>query len=238
MIAHEVANGNGYAPHAPFTGLGGHVFGVYVALVTDVQDPDGLGRVRIRLPWTTDPDGAAYEIWARVATLMAGANRGTWFIPEPDDEVLVANENGDPRAPIVIGALWNGVDTPPEQMDSDNNRRSITSRSGTRVTFDDTDGAVQFTVETPGGQTITCTDTPATLELSDSNGNRILMDAAGITLSTNGNVTINATMLKASASLVTVDAGMSRFSGVVQSDTNITNTTVSTTYTPGAGNIW
>ena len=222
----------------PITGQGGAFYGVYMALVTDVQDPDGLGRVRVRLPWATDPDGDAYEIWARLATMMAGSNRGSWFIPEPDDEVLIAFEGGDPRSPIVIGALWNGVDSPPEQMDDNNNIRSITSRSGIRVAFDDSDGGVQFTVETPGGQKIVCSDTPASMELSDSNGNRMMMDASGITLDTGANVTINATMLKVSASMVTVDAGMSRFSGVVQSDTNITNTTVSATYTPGAGNIW
>jgi len=222
----------------PITGHGGAFYGVYMALVTDVQDPDGLGRVRVRLPWATDPDGDAYEIWARLATMMAGSNRGSWFIPEPDDEVLIAFEGGDPRSPIVIGALWNGVDSPPEQMDDNNNIRSITSRSGIRVAFDDSDGGVQFTIETPGGQKVVCSDTPASMELSDSNGNRIMMDASGITLDTGANVTINATMLKVSASMVTVDAGMSRFSGVVQSDTNITNTTVSATYTPGAGNIW
>lgn len=229
---------NSFMPAQPMTGQGGHFYGVYTALVTDVQDPDGQGRVRLRLPWVTDPDGAAYETWARLATMMAGAERGTWFVPEPDDEVLVAFEAGDPRAPIVVGALWNGVDSPPQEMDSNNNIRSITSRSGIRVTFDDTDGGVRFSVETPGGQKIVCADSPASLDLSDSNGNQVTLDSAGITLNTGMNVTINATMLKVSASMVTVDAGMSRFSGVVQSDTNITNTTVSATYTPGAGNIW
>jgi uncharacterized protein involved in type VI secretion and phage assembly len=190
------------------------------------------------LPWATDPDGDAYEIWARVATLMAGANRGSWFIPEPNDEVLIASEGGHPDSPVVLGALWNGVDTPPEQMDSNNNIRSITSRSGIRVTFDDTDGGVQFTIETPGGQQIVCSDTPAQIDITDSNGNQVKMDASGILLSTGMNVTIEATLLKVSASMVTVDAAMSRFSGVVQSDTNITNTTISATYTPGAGNIW
>lgn len=227
-----------FLPPQPVTGQGGHFYGVYTALVTDVQDPDGQGRVRLRLPWTTDPDGHPYEIWARLATMMAGNNRGTWFIPEPEDEVLVAFEGGDPRAPIVVGALWNGVDSPPEQMDNDNNIRSITSRSGIRVTFDDTDGGVQFTVETPGGQKIVCADTPASIDMTDSNGNQVKLDSAGITLSTGMNVTIDATLLKVSASMVTVDSGMSRFSGVVQSDTNITNTTVSATYCPGAGNIW
>jgi uncharacterized protein involved in type VI secretion and phage assembly len=228
----------GFLPTPPLSGEGGPYYGVYVGLVTDVQDPNGQGRVRVRLPWTTDPAGDPFELWARVATLMAGVDRGTWFIPEQEDEVILAFEGGCPWSPIVVGAVWNGVDNPPESMDRNNNIRSITSRSGIKVTFDDSDGAVQFKVETPGGQTITCQDTPASIELSDANGNQVTLETSGITLTTSTNVTINATTLKVSASMVTVDAGMSKFSGVVQSDTNITNTTVSTTYTPGAGNIW
>jgi uncharacterized protein involved in type VI secretion and phage assembly len=139
--------------------------------VTDVQDPDGQGRVRVRLPWVSDPDGQLYETWARLATPMAGAGRGVWLIPEPDDEVIVGFVGGDRSQPIVLGATWNGRDSPPETMDADNNIRSITSRSGIRLTFDDTDGAVSVTVETPGGQVITCTDSPATIELRDSGGN-------------------------------------------------------------------
>lgn len=227
-----------FLPTPPLSGTGGLYYGVYVGLVTDVQDPNGQGRVRIRLPWTTDPDGDPFEIWARVATMMAGGDRGTWFIPEPNDEVILAFEGGSPWSPIILGAVWNGVDQPPESMDSNNNIRSITSRSGIRVSFDDTDGGVAFTVETPGGQTVKCSDTPATIDVSDSNGNQVTLDASGILLSTGSKVTINATLLEVSASMVTVNAGMSRFSGVVQSDTNITNTTVSATYTPGAGNIW
>lgn len=229
---------SGFLPIPPLSGEGGPYYGVYVGLVTDVQDPNGQGRVRVRLPWTTDPEGDPFEIWARVATLMAGSDRGTWFIPEPDDEVILAFEGGCVWSPIVVGALWNGVDTPPEVMDNNNNIRSITSRSGIKVSFDDTDAAVQFTLETPGGQKVVCADTPASIDMTDSNGNQVTLDASGITLSTSANVTINATMLKVAASMVTVDAGMSKFSGVVQSDTNITNTTISATYTPGAGNIW
>jgi uncharacterized protein involved in type VI secretion and phage assembly len=91
--------------------------------------------VQVNLPWVTDAEANAYAPWARIATLMAGQQRGAWFIPEPEDEVLVAFEAGDPRRPIVVGALWNGVDVPPERMDRNNNIRSITSRSGIRVTI-------------------------------------------------------------------------------------------------------
>ena len=82
------------------------LYGVYPAIVTDVQDPDSQGRVQIRLPFVEESDGGSALAWARLATLMAGADRGTWFIPEVDDEVLVAFTAGDPRRPVVIGGNY------------------------------------------------------------------------------------------------------------------------------------
>jgi len=221
-------------------GPGGLFYGVYPALVTDVVDPDNQGRVRIRLPWAPDPDGARYETWARIATLMAGNNRGTWFIPDVDDEVLVAFEAGNPRRPYVVGALWNGSDAPPEQMDGagDNNLKTILSRQGVRITFDDTTGAVKLRLETPGGHSVVLDDGARSIQAQDSNGNSIKLEAAGITVTAVAKVTINASTAEINAGMVTVNAGMSQFSGVVQCSTLITNAVVSASYTPGAGNIW
>ena len=215
-------------------------YGVYPALVTDLRDPDAIGRVRVRLPWSPDADGGSYDIWARIATLMAGNNRGSWFIPDVDDEVLVAFEGGDPRRPYVVGALWNGTDAPPESMDGagNNEKRVIRSRNGVKLTFDDTDGQEQLIVETPGGQKLTLKDGAGSIEAVDSNGNSVKLDSSGVTVNTSANVTIQASQVKVSASMVNVDAGMSKFSGVVKADTVITNSVVSSSYTPGAGNIW
>src|SRR5690349_5349415 len=130
------------------TGPGGLFYGVYPATVKDLQDPDNQGRVKIRLPWSPDTGSESYEVWARVATMMGGKDRGTWFIPDVDDEVLVSFEGGNPRRPYVVGGLWNGKDTPPEKMDSDNNLKSIVSRSDIRITMDDTSGAVKLTIKT------------------------------------------------------------------------------------------
>jgi uncharacterized protein involved in type VI secretion and phage assembly len=214
--------------------------GVYVALVTDVRDPDGLGRVRLKLPWAPDSDGGAYEAWARVATLMGGSNRGSWFIPDTGDEVLVAFEAGDPRRPYVLGGLWNGTDAPPEAMDGGgrNTKKVIRSRNGVKITLEDEDGREQLIVETPGGQRITLRDGPGAIEAVDSNGNSLKLETSGVTVSASGSVTVQASQVKVSAGMVTVDAGMSKFSGVVKADTVITNSVVSTSYTPGAGNIW
>lgn len=221
-------------------GLGGRWYGVYPALVSDIADPDRQGRVKITLPWAPDPGGGQYSAWARIATLMGGNNRGSWFIPDVDDEVLVAFEGGDPRCPYVVGALWNGRDTPPESMDGAkrNARKVLRSRNGVKITLDDSDGQEQFVVETPGGQKITLKDGPGSVEIVDSNSNSVKLEASGITVSASAKVTINASVVDVSAGSVSVNAGMSKFSGVVQCDTLISTCVVSTTYTPGAGNIW
>lgn len=217
------------------------LYGVYPALVTDVQDPDAQGRVQVRLPFVEESDGGSALAWARLATLMAGAGRGSWFIPEVDDEVLVAFTAGDPRRPVVIGALWNGVDTPPESMDSANNLRSLTSRSGHVLRFDDSAGAEKVELKTQGGHTFTVDDAAGgTVTLSHSNGATVKMDAAGnIEIDANLRVTVQAPAgLEITAATVTVNAAMSTFSGVVKADTVITNSVVSASYTPGAGNVW
>jgi uncharacterized protein involved in type VI secretion and phage assembly len=112
-------------------------YGITVGIVTNNQDPQGLGRVQVRFPWLSDEHGSH---WARVASPMAGKERGLYFLPEVDDEVLVAFEHGVVEFPYVLGALWNGKDLPPEPSDQQNNRRTIKSRSGHIIRLDDTDG--------------------------------------------------------------------------------------------------
>ncbi|MCO5242444.1 MAG: phage baseplate assembly protein V [Anaerolineae bacterium] len=213
------------------------LYGVYPALVADIDDPDGQGRVKVRLPWLPD-DGGGFSVWARLATLMAGANRGTWFIPDVDDEVLVAFEGGDPRRPYVVGALWNGQDTPPETMDGAGNNfiKSITSRNGVKITLDDNDGQEKMILETPGGQKLTLQDGPGKVEIVD--GNALSADSGGISVVASVKVSVRASTVEVNASMVTVNAAMSKFSGVVQCDTLISNSVISATYSPGAGNIW
>lgn len=116
----------------------GRFYGVTVGLVTNNQDPDKLGRVKVRFPWLSDEEESH---WARVLTPMAGNGRGLYFLPEVDDEVLVAFEHGLMEFPYVLGALWNGKDAPPETNDDgENNIRVIKSRSGHIIGLDDTDG--------------------------------------------------------------------------------------------------
>src|SRR5687768_7153196 len=85
------------------------MYGVVIGIITNNKDPDKLGRVKVKFPWLSDTDES---FWARTATPMAGNQRGMYFLPEVDDEVLVAFEHGDLRFPYIIGALWNGKDKP------------------------------------------------------------------------------------------------------------------------------
>lgn len=222
-------------------GLGGRFYGVYPALVSDINDPDGQGRVKIVLPWAPDAKGSRYEAWARLATMMGGNNRGTWFIPDVNDEVLICFEAGNPRRPYVIGALWNGRDASPESMDGEgkNNLKTIRSRNGVTLTFDDSNGEEKLIMKTPGGQEITLKDGPASVDIHDSNGNAVRMESSGLTVDASAKITINGgSLIEITAGMITVNAAMSRFSGTVQADTVISNSIIGASYTPGAGNIW
>jgi uncharacterized protein involved in type VI secretion and phage assembly len=218
----------------------GRWFGVYPAVVTDVRDPDGQARVKVRLPWSPDAGGSGYEAWARLAVPMAGAGRGVFIVPDVDDEVLAAFEGGDPRRPYVLGSMWNGRDQPPASMDGAgrNNLRVLRSRRGHQISLDDTDGQETLIIETPGGQRITLRDGPGSVQIVDSNGNSVELAAAGITVTASAKVTVNAATAEVTAGTLSVNAGISTFSGVVKADTVITNSVVSASYTPGAGNIW
>ena len=215
--------------------------GVYPAVVRDVQDPDKQGRVRVEFPFLPAQQASAAAPWALLATLMAGNGRGSWFIPEVNDEVLVAFMAGDPRHPVVIGSLWNGEDAAPERMDSNNNLRSITSRSGHKLSFDDSSGSEKVKLITSGGHSLTLDDIGGgTVRLSHSNGAELEIDSSGtILVRANSRVKVEAPAgLQVTAALVKVDAAISTFSGVVKCDALITNSVASASYTPGAGNVW
>jgi len=214
--------------------------GVYPAIVENLKDPDGQGRVLVKLPWSPHARRKQHKAWARLATLMAGNGRGTWFIPEKGDEVLVCFEAGDLRHPFVIGALWKSGDARPETMDQagKNYIKTIRTRSGVTIRIDDRPDKPSLRLETPSAQKIVLEDSPGKVTISDSNGNSVALEASGITVLASAKIILSASLLEISAGAVTVNAGMSRFVGVVQADTVIANSVESASYTPGAGNIW
>ena len=210
-------------------------YGVYRTVVADALDPQQLGRVLVTLPPSiADPP---QQRWARPATLMAGPNRGTWFVPDAGDEVLIAFEGGDLDEPYVVGSLWNASARPPETMDATNSRTTIASRDGVRFSISDAPGADACTIETPGGQRVVVRDGPGTVTIEDANGNEILLDPSGIRIRASARVAIEASEVQVSAGMVTVSAAMTTFAGVVQAQTLIAESVVASSYTPGAGNV-
>jgi uncharacterized protein involved in type VI secretion and phage assembly len=152
----------------------GRIHGVVVGTVKSVDDPNGEGRVLVEFPWM---GGNNQNYWAPVATLMSGNGRGSWFMPEVDDEVLVAFDHEDVNHPYILGFLWNGKDKPPETNshkrllksvqghtilldDSDDGKKvQITSAGGLQITMDDSSGSEKISITTPGGSQITMDDT-------------------------------------------------------------------------------
>lgn len=125
-------------------------YGVTVGIVTNNKDEEGLGRVKVKFPWLSETDES---YWARVLTPMAGKQRGIYFLPEVDDEVLVAFDRGDISSPYILGGLWNGQDRPPESnTDGKNNLRVIKSRSGHQIILDDTENAEKITIRDGTGK--------------------------------------------------------------------------------------
>lgn len=193
---------------------GDRIYGMVIGLVTNNEDPDLMGRVKVRFPWLTDEDESN---WARVLTPMAGNERGIFFLPEVDDEVLVAFEHGDVRFPFVLGALWNGQDKVPEtNEDGENNKRFIKSRSGHLIRLDDTDGEEKIeiidkneknsiiistkdnSITISADADITITSNSGKLEL---NGSSIEMNSQGdVKIDATGNMNLKASAVKAEAS--------------------------------------
>jgi uncharacterized protein involved in type VI secretion and phage assembly len=175
-----------------------YIPGVVIGIVTNNQDPDGMGRIKVRLPALSDTDESN---WARIAAPMAGRDRGVYFLPEIDDEVLVAFEHGNPSFPFILGALWNGQDPPPARNeDGKNDVRVIKSRSGHLIRLTDKFGEETIEIIDMSGKSSLVFDTAKKLvkiessqdiTLSAANGT-IKLDAKAIEIVSSGSVTIEA----------------------------------------------
>ena len=146
-----------------------------------------------------------------MAVPMGGSGRGTYFLPEVDDEVLVAFEHGDVRSPYVVGALWNGKDAPPtNNSDGKNNIRLIHSRSGHLVRLDDTDGDEKIEViDKTGGNKITIKSSDNSMKL-ECTGKMTLHATAGMEITCDADIKIqaNATMDIESTAPMTIKGAM------------------------------
>jgi uncharacterized protein involved in type VI secretion and phage assembly len=148
--------------------------GVVTGIVKDLNDPDGQGRIELQFPWLSE---SVPSSWAPVASALAGKERGAFFMPELDDEVLVAFEHGDFNHPFIVGFLWNGVDTPPETT---NQNRIIKTPGGHQLRFEDKDGAKKVILKSNGGHQVEINDATETITIKTNSGNQfiVLNDAA------------------------------------------------------------
>lgn len=156
-------------------------YGVTIGIVTNNQDEEKLGRVKVKLPQISDTDES---FWARVLTPMAGKEMGFYCLPEVGNEVLVAFDRGDVNFPYILGGLWNGKDKPPDvNEDGKNNKRLMKSRSGHQIILDDTKDAEKIIIQDSSGKN--------TIEI-DSKNNTIKIEVEkDLTIAAKGKVSIS-----------------------------------------------
>ena len=172
----------------PAAGLLPAVSGLQIGIVTVLEnDPDGEDRIKVRLPLIS---AAEEGIWARIATLDAGKERGTFFRPEIGDEVVVGFLNDDPRHPVILGMCHSSAKPAPEPAKDDNHRKGYVSREKMQFTFDDEKKIIAL--ETPGGNKITLSEEDKGIVFEDQNGNKITLDDSGIKIESSKDLTLKA----------------------------------------------
>lgn len=164
-------------------------YGVAEALVTAVDDPQKLGRVKLKFPWF-DPDMETE--WCRVRQFYAGNDYGAFFIPEAGDEVLVAFIHGDMRLPIILGGLYNGQDKPPTFRAKDKDEKMIRTKGGHQIIFDDTSGSEKISIVDAKGENSIVIDTVANSITVKSNKGKLVFEGQGIEINSGIGIDVKA----------------------------------------------
>ncbi|HSM23283.1 MAG TPA: VgrG-related protein [Anaerolineaceae bacterium] len=178
--------------------------GVVTALVTNLEDPDKLGRVQVKFPWLPkDKSAELSSTWARIASIGAGNDRGIFILPEINDEVLVAFEHGDMNFPYVVGSLWNGKDKPPLNHSSatsnkEVNNRIIKSRSGHVIELNDEKGKEKIIIKDKSEKNIIEFDTKNKSITFKAEGDLIFESGGKFNITSTGDFSVKS---KAKASL-------------------------------------
>jgi phage baseplate assembly protein gpV len=147
-------------------------------VVAKVKDRNSLGQVLVKYDWLP---GNAEGYWAPIATTMSGSSRGSWFMPEKEDEVLVCFEHGDVQHPYVVGFLWNGKQKPPSldaSFDADPQRRMLKSVNGHMIELYDPD--------------VSSSGEAGYIRVRDRYGNEIVLGNGAITINGVGMISIDA----------------------------------------------
>jgi uncharacterized protein involved in type VI secretion and phage assembly len=193
-VRHEFSISSGWRTFYQLGGLAlppkpscGPTNGLHVGIVVDIVDPDNEWRVKIKLPML---DNSAEGIWARVASIDAGANRGFYVRPELGDEVIVGFIQNDMHHPAVLGMLHSSALSATETPDANNHIKTWVTRSGLALRFNDDLHAI--TLSSPNGNVIEISDDASGITLKDENGNQYIMNAAGISLQSASDLSISA----------------------------------------------
>lgn len=172
----------------PAAGLLSAIHGLQIGIVTQLEsDPDGENRIKIKCPMI---DKDSEGIWARLASLDAGENRGAFFLPEIGDEVIVGFINDNPNDAVVLGMLNSSAKPAPLTAADDNNEKGFVTRSEIKFIFNDEKKSV--VLETPGGKKITVDEDAGIIQLEDENSNKLTMNPDGIKMESNGKIEIKA----------------------------------------------
>ena len=181
--------------------------GIHAAVVKKLDDdPLKECRIQVELPWL---DGKNKLLWARLSTMYATSNSGNFFLPEPDDEVVIGFMNQDPGHPVILGSLYGTKHVPPYEYEAKNNTKAIVTREKMRIEFNEEKKII--TVSTPGKNTVEINDDAKCIKLVDQHKNEIVMDSNGISLSSSKDI-----KLKAKGGIM-MDA-TSKISGTAKSD--------------------
>jgi uncharacterized protein involved in type VI secretion and phage assembly len=205
--------------------------GLALGRVKDTDDPQSRGRVKVNLV-ATDMD-----IWAACvvpsAGTASGVNYGVSLLPKNDEIVLVAFLSPDQA--FVIGSVWSGRGSQPDEAAPVAQRYTIKTGAQTTMVLDDSGPSFSVTTRDKNSITLTDADDSCTVQVGSTS---IHATTSGVTITTTASIELDTQSLTVNASSLTVNASTSQFSGLVQCETLITNSVVSTSYTPGAGNIW
>lgn len=203
--------------------------GLHLGIVRANSDEENRGRVQVELPTL------GITLWASCATPSAGNRYGVQCLPRVDEVVIVAFVS--PELPIVMGALWTGATSFPDEAKEVEDRYCITTPQGTVLLLDDSEGP-RLRITTPNGNEVLVTDGEGGKVKIDVQGTTVTVTSSKVEVQASASVEVTAGQVKVSAGMVKIDAGLVDCSGVVKCATLKADAVISTSYTPGAGNVW
>ncbi|AZA57057.1 type VI secretion system tip protein VgrG [Chryseobacterium shandongense] len=204
-VRHEIVDGNwlvdaqfGLSPtwfseaydvsEMPGSGIIPAISGLHVGIVSQLEsDPDGEDRILVQIPIINNEEEG---IWARVATLDAGENRGSFFRPEIGDEVIIGFINDDPNDAVVLGMLNSSTKPAPIVASDDNHEKGFVTRSEMKMIFND--DKISYTLETPKGKKVIVDEDADIIKIEDEHANTFTINKDGISMESSKDIKIKA----------------------------------------------